>query len=87
MPSAKYYRDQAGLLLMWAAETSDPTYAARLKTLARSLLAQAETPEDPTFRDLTPFADEFNNQQMRPTKAAPEPVRQQQQQQQPKTED
>ena len=86
MPSAKYYREQAALLILMAAATSNLECAARLEGFARLLLEQAEVPEDTTFRDLTQFADEFNNQQMRQTDV-PEPVRQQQQQTQPKKED
>jgi hypothetical protein len=86
MPSAKYYQEQAELLLMWAAATRDRDHAARLEGFARLLLEEAQVPEDPTFRDLTPFVDEFNDQQMRKTET-PEPARQQQQQAQKKKED
>jgi hypothetical protein len=82
MPSARYYREQAQLLLTWALATTDPDFAMRLEARACELLALAELPQNQSFSDLAPFLDEFNNQQLRTSVVDPAPVRQQQQQQQ-----
>ena len=81
MPSARYYREQAQLLLTWALATTDPDFQMRLEARACELLALAELPQDQSFSDLTPLLDEFNSQQLR-TSGDPAPVQQQQQQQQ-----
>jgi hypothetical protein len=81
MPSARYYREQAQLLLTWALATTDPDFAMRLEARACALLALAELPQDQSFRDLTPFVDEFNSQQLLKSDG-PAPIQQQQQQQQ-----
>jgi hypothetical protein len=83
MSRAEYYRQQAQLLLIWAFATNNSDYAARLEARACMFLAAAEKPEDPALRDLTPYLDEFNTEQMRKPDDAPS-VRQQQQQAQPK---
>ncbi len=48
-----------------ASIASDRGYAQRLRSRAREYLAQARVPEDPALRDLAPYLEEFNSQQMR----------------------
>ena len=65
MPGAKYFREQAQLLLAWALATTDPDYATLLTTRAMELLAKStQRHGDPAFR-LTDALDEFNDQQLR----------------------
>jgi hypothetical protein len=65
MPSPRYYREQARVLIDLASLTSDRAFAARLGNRAREYLAQARVPDAPRLRDLTPYLEEFNSQQMR----------------------
>jgi hypothetical protein len=81
MPSARYYREQAQLLITWALATTDPDFAMRLEARACELLALAELPQNQSVGDLTPLLDEFNSGQLRKS-VDPAPIRQQQQQQQ-----
>src|SRR5712691_11303393 len=55
MPSARYYREQARVLMELASIASDRGYAQRLRSRAREYLAQARVPEDPALRDLAPY--------------------------------
>ena len=82
MPSARYYREQAQVLLGWALATSDADYANRLTTRAMELLARAnEAYQGGAMMDLDQVTAEFNEGQMRPR-----PI-QQQQQVQPRKQD
>ena len=65
MPSPRYYREQARVFIELASLTSDRAFAGRLRNRAREYLAQARVPDDPRLRDLTPYLEEFNSQQMR----------------------
>jgi len=66
MPTPRYYREQANLLLTWAAESTDQEHKTALEARARELLAQAKLPADPEVPPtLDPLLDEFNDQQMR----------------------
>jgi hypothetical protein len=64
MPSARYYQQQAKLLLSWAKSTKDPAYAAELRARAAWELQQAQTARE-AVADLNPLLAEFNDQQMR----------------------
>ena len=63
MPSARYYRDQAKLLLSWAGATHDPAQAARLKAQAANALEEAREARE-AVSDLNPILSEFNLQQL-----------------------
>lgn len=63
MLSARYYREQAALLLSWARAIADEAYAARLRERAVKELEQAG--RAPEVADLNPLLAEFNDQQMR----------------------
>ena len=78
MPSARYYREQAQLLLGWALATSEVDYATLLTTRAMELLAKANDADRSTVMDLNQAIAEFNEGQMRARPA------QQQQQIQPR---
>ena len=65
MPSARYYREQAQLLLSWAIVTTDPDYATLLSTRAMELLAKANQAGDSRVPDINDTLDDFNAQQMR----------------------
>jgi hypothetical protein len=65
MPSPRYYREQARVFTELASLTSDQAFAARLWNRAREYLARARVPDDPRLRDLSPYLEEFNSQQMR----------------------
>jgi hypothetical protein len=65
MPSPRYYREQARVFMELASLTSDRAFAARLRNRAREYLAQARVPDEPRLRDLAPYLEEFNSQQMR----------------------
>ena len=77
MPSARYYREQAQLLMSWALAASDPDHATQLAARAMELLQRSMTAEGSQGLDLDQAIMEFNNEQMRPR-----PVQQQQQRQQ-----
>ncbi len=47
-----------------ASLTRDRAFAARLRNRAREYLAQARAPDDRRLRDLTPYLEEINSQQM-----------------------
>jgi hypothetical protein len=64
MPSARYYREQAKVLLSWAKATRDKAYASRLRERAAKSLAQAKEARE-AVADLNPLIAEFNEQQMR----------------------
>jgi len=64
MPSAKYYIDQARLLLAWARVTSDQAYARALRRKAASLLTEANEAHA-AVSDLNPLLSYFNESQMR----------------------
>jgi hypothetical protein len=63
MPSARYYRDQAKLLLSWARAANDPACAARLRTRAANALEEARDARE-AVPDLNPILSEFNQQQL-----------------------
>ena len=63
MPSARYYRDQAKLLLSWARAANDPACAARLRTRAANALEEARDARE-AVSDLNPILSEFNQQQL-----------------------
>lgn len=63
MPSARYYRDQAKLLLSWARAANDPARAARLRTRAANALEEARDARE-AVPDLNPILSEFNQQQL-----------------------
>jgi hypothetical protein len=65
MPSARYYKQQAKVLVELASISRDPNRAARLMGRAIEYLTQAGIPEDPTIHNLTAHIDEFNNLQLR----------------------
>jgi len=77
VPSARYYREQAQLLMSWALAASDPDHATQLAARAMELLQRSMTAEGARGLDLDQAIMEFNNEQMRPR-----PVQQQQQRQQ-----
>jgi len=63
MPSARYYREQAQVLLSWALATSDPDYATRLTARAMESLAMAnQASGGPGLSDLI---EVFNDAEMR----------------------
>jgi hypothetical protein len=64
MPSSKYYRTQAKILLMLMLATRDSTRAAKLEAKACEYLDQATLPED-EFNELNLLLEEFNNSQLR----------------------
>ena len=64
MPSPRYYRQQAKLLLTWAKATKDKAYAARLRACAAMELEQAQEAHE-AVTDLNPLLTEFNTQQVR----------------------
>jgi len=74
MPGARYYREQAQLLLGWALATSEVDYATLLTTRAMELLAKANEADRDNGMDLNRAIAEFNDSQMRPR-----PAQQQQQ--------
>jgi hypothetical protein len=60
MPTPRYCREQAKLLLTWAAESTDQEHKTALEARARELLAQAKLPADPDLPpDLDPLLDEY----------------------------
>jgi hypothetical protein len=63
MPSARYYREQAQLLLGWALATRDDVYASRLTTQAMELLVKAREANDGRA-DLDLAVREFNETQL-----------------------
>jgi hypothetical protein len=65
MPSARYYREQARLLLGWALATTDPDYADLLSTRAMELLAKSNQAGRARTIDLIDAIAEFNDGQMR----------------------
>ena len=65
MPSARYFREQAQLLLNWALATNDPDYATWLSTRAMEHLAQANQASDGVPDHLHQAITEFNNEQLR----------------------
>jgi len=73
VPSARYYRKQAQLLMMWALAASDPDRATRLTARAIDLLQRSMIAVGSRGIDLDQAIMEFNNGQMRPN-----PVRQHQ---------
>jgi hypothetical protein len=78
MPSARYYRDQARLLLQWADDAQDEAATRRLTARAQDMLAMAQTADQPSGKPAVDAVEQFNEQQLIPDK----PVVQQQQQQQ-----
>jgi len=64
MPSARYYRQQAKLLLSWAKATKDKAYAARLRARAVVELGLAQEAHE-AVADLNPLLAEFNAEQLR----------------------
>jgi len=82
MPSARYYREQAQLLLGWALATSEVDYATLLTTRAMELLAKANAADQGDVMDLNQAIAEFNEAQMRVR-----PAQQQQQVQPPRRDD
>jgi len=64
MPSARYYRRQAKLLLSWAKATQDKSYADRLRTQAATELENAQKAHE-AVADLNPLLAEFNARQLR----------------------
>jgi len=81
MPSARYFREQAQLLLNWALRASDPDHASQLTARAIELLNRSMTAEGV---ELDQAIAEFNNEQMR---LRPRVLQQQQQQQPPEKND
>src|SRR5690242_9332381 len=65
MPGARYYREQAQLLLGWALATSDPDDATLLRTRAMELLAKSNLAGDNRESDCNPAIDEFNDGEFR----------------------
>jgi hypothetical protein len=66
MPSARYYREQAQVLLGWALTTSDAEHATLLTTRAMDLLARSKDVDDAQAgADLNQAIMDFNDQQMR----------------------
>lgn len=63
MPSARYYREQAKLLLSWARAANDPACAARLNVQAANALEEARDARE-AVADLNPLLAEFNQQQL-----------------------
>ena len=63
MPSTRYHRRQAKLLLSWAKATKDKSYADRLRTQAATELAHAEKAHE-AVADLNPLLAEFNARQL-----------------------
>ena len=64
MPSSKYYRVQAKVLLMLMLAMRDSKRAARVEAKAREYLAQAQLPDEDAH-ELNAILEEFNNSQMR----------------------
>ena len=64
MPSSKYYRVQARVLLMLMLAMRDSTRAAQVEAKAREYLAQAQLPDDDAH-ELNAILEEFNNSQLR----------------------
>jgi len=64
--SARYYREQAQLLLAWALTARDPDHATQLTAQAAELLNRSMTPDSAQRADLDQLIMEFNNEQMRP---------------------
>ena len=67
MPSARYYRRQAKLLLSWAKATQDKSYADRLRTQAATELENAQKAQKAheAVADLNPLLAELNARQLR----------------------
>jgi hypothetical protein len=64
MPSSKYYRTQAKILLMLMLATRDSARAAKLEAKACEYLDQAALSDD-EFNELNSLLEEFNNSQLR----------------------
>jgi hypothetical protein len=64
MASARYYQEQAELLLGWALVASDPRIAAKLNAQAMEYLALAKQSDDPATRALHRAIDAFNHGQL-----------------------
>ena len=82
MPSARYYREQAQLLLIWALAVSESDHATQLTARAMELLKRSMDTEDARGVDLNQAILEFNQVPFRPRRVQPQ--QQQQQQTQPK---
>jgi hypothetical protein len=82
MPSARYFREQAQLLLGWALATSDPDHATQLTARAVELLSSSMEAEGARGVDLNQSILEFNESQLRPR-----PAQQQQQRQESESDD
>jgi hypothetical protein len=63
MPSARYYRQQAGALLSWARATKDKAYSDRLRAQAAKELEHAQQARE-AVADLNPLLADFNSQQL-----------------------
>ncbi len=64
MPSSRYYRVQARILLGWARVASDPELAERLRGRARELLAAANVTDEGANGAFLRSLAEFNDRQM-----------------------
>ena len=64
MPSSKYYRVQAKVLLGLMLAMRDSERAAQVEAKAREFLAQADLPEEDAH-ELNSLLEEFNNSQLR----------------------
>jgi hypothetical protein len=64
MPSERYYRQQATVLLSWARATTDKAWANVLRQRAARELEQAADASG-AITDLNPLLAEFNERQMR----------------------
>ena len=64
MPSSKYYRVQAKVLLMLMLAMRDSARAAQVEAKAREYLAQAQLPDEDAH-ELNAILEEFNNAQLR----------------------
>jgi hypothetical protein len=63
MPTARYYQQQAKVLLAWARATRDEAYAVELRARAAKELEQAAKARA-AVSDLDPLIAEFNEHQM-----------------------
>jgi hypothetical protein len=62
MPSQRYYRNQAKILLSWSKATKDKAYAAELRLRAAKELERAEEAHE-AVADLNPILAVFNGSQ------------------------
>jgi hypothetical protein len=64
VPSARYYREQAQLLLGWALAARDPDHATQLTARAMELLGRSLSAEGSHGTDLNQAIMEFNDAQV-----------------------